>query len=103
MQIQGERLNLLLAAAITTAPTAEASSDEEEDQEQRDEMSLTQALEQWTMYKAKEGKSLLRSERSSSSHFLYRKYLDSPDCVRLQLDHNASCARNHNALRHLTS
>ena len=29
--------------------------------------------------------------------------LDSLDCVRLQLDHNASLACNHNALRHLTS
>ena len=46
-----------------------------------------------------EGALLLRSERSSSSYFLYRKNLESLDCVRLQLDHNASRACNHNALR----
>ena len=38
------------------------------------------------------------------SHFiLHRRNLDSRDCVRLQLDHNASRACNHNAMRHLTS
>ena len=31
-----------------------------------------------------------------------KKNLDSLDCIRLQLDHNASRACNHNALRHLT-
>ena len=41
------------------------------------------------------------SKRTSS--FLHRKNLDSLDCVRLQLDHNASRACNHHALRHLTS
>ena len=42
---------------------------------------------------------LMRSERSSSSYFLHRKKLESLDRVRLQLDHNASRACNHNALR----
>ena len=46
---------------------------------------------------------LLRSERSSSSCFLHRKNLHSLDCVRLYLDHNASRACNHNALRNLNS
>ena len=39
----------------------------------------------------------------SSSYFLRRKNLDSLDCVCLQLDHNASRACDHNALRHLNS
>ena len=46
--------------------------------------------------------SLLRSERRSSSYFLHRKYPGSLDRVRLQLDHSASRAGNHNTLRHLT-
>ena len=46
---------------------------------------------------------LLRNERSSSSYFLHTKNRDSLDCVRLQLDHNAPSACNHNALRHFTS
>ena len=37
------------------------------------------------------------------SYILHRETLDSHDCVCLQLDHNASHACNHNALRHLTS
>ena len=41
----------------------------------------------------------LRSDRSVCSYFLHRNW----DCARLQLDHNASRARNHKALRHLTS
>ena len=46
---------------------------------------------------------LLRSKRSSSSYFSHMKNLDSLDCVRLRLDHNASRACNDNALRHWTS
>ena len=44
-----------------------------------------------------------RGERSSRSYFLRGKNLDSLYSVRLQLDHNASRACNHNALRHWKS
>ena len=44
---------------------------------------------------------LLHSERSSSSCFLHRKTLESLDCVRFQLDQDASRALNHNASRHV--
>ena len=47
-------------------------------------------------------KLLLRSKHSSSSYFLFSKTLDSLHCICLQLDHNALCACNHNALEHLT-
>ena len=46
---------------------------------------------------------LLCSESSSSSYFLHRKILDSLDCVCLQLDCNATCACDQNALRHSSS
>ena len=48
-------LNILLAAAITTAPSAEDSTDDDEEQEPKEEMSVTEALELWTKYKAKQG------------------------------------------------
>ena len=52
---------MLLAAAITTAPSAENSTDEDDDEEQeKEEMSITQALELWTKYKTKEGKEVSR-------------------------------------------
>ena len=42
-------------------------------------------------------------KKENAARYLHRKNLDSLDCVRLQLDHNASRACNHNALQHLTS
>ena len=44
-----------------------------------------------------------RTAISSSTRYVLCAYLDLLDWVRLQLDHNASRACNHNALRHSTS